>query len=270
MSFTFRSVSPRVLFGARARTIALVAVIAACGSAEASVNEPPGPVGGGGNGGGSQSRVVSGRATDSQGRPIAGATVVINNAVWFNRNIVLHSASDGTYRHELPPNDSWYVRGTTTVTYNGKDYTLELKPDYAGAFPGTEGRVVNLQWVMTGPVATDFGRDGFYGGSVEIETGWDLPDLAGVSVTLTPVGALLDGSTGATITRSAEGTTGTLVIRDVPMGRYALRVMRNGVPLVVRMRNSSSYVADVVADFEPAYTGATSYGIYCMVATTNW
>lgn len=269
------SIVARHLRVARTRTILFLAVIAACGSAEASVSGPPDGNGGnggngGGNGGGSSNAIASGRVTDPQGRPIAGATIVVNNALWFNRNIVLKTGSDGSYRTELPASDSWYVRGTTTIAYHGREYTVELKPDYPGAFAGTAGHVVNLQWVMTGEVAPDFGRDGFYGGSVEIETGWDLPDLAGVSVTLTPVGALLDGSTGTTISRSVDGSAGTLAIRDVPIGRYAIRVVRNGTPLVIRMRGASNYVSDITADFEPAYTGATAYGLYFMVATTNW
>ncbi len=268
--------TPRAGSTRRASTILLLAVLAACGSAEASVTGPGdggGSNGGsnsGGNNGGTSGAVVSGRVTDPQGRPIAGATIVVNNTVWFNHNIVLRSGNDGTYRYEMPATDSWYVRGTTTVTYNGKSYTIDLKPDYPGAFAGAEGHVVNLQWVMTGEVPHDFGHDGFYGGSVEVDAGWDLPDLAGVTVTLTPVGTLLDGSVGQSITRSVEGSASSFAIRDVPIGRYAIRVLRGGVPLVLRMRNTSSYVGDVVADFEPAYTGATAYGIYFMVATTDW
>lgn len=258
----------------RASALLVLAILAACGSADAAVTGPgeggSSNGGSGGTGGNNGRAVVSGRVTDPQGRPIAGATIVVNNALWFNRNIVLHSGNDGTYRHEMPASDSWYVRGTTTVAYHDRTYTVDLKPDYAGAFAGTEGRVVDLQWVMSGERAHDFGQDGFYGGSVEVETGWDLPDLAGVTVTLTPVGTLLDGSAGQPITRSVDGGAASLVIRDVPIGRYAIRVLRNGVPLVLRMRNASAYVSDVVADFEPAYAGATAYGIYFMVATTDW
>jgi hypothetical protein len=247
--------------------IALLATTVACGASDASVTGPdddtgtPPPASKG---------IVSGRVTDALGRPIAGASVVINNAVWFNRNIVLTSGADGTYRYEMPPTDSWYVRGTTDVSYNGRTYRMELKPDYAGSFSGVDGRVVNLQWTMTGAVPTDFGHSGFYGGSVEIDAGWDLSDLAGVSLTLTPVGKLIDGSTGTTITRAITGDASSFALRDVPIGRYKVSATRNGVPLVIRMRHSSQYVADVTADFEPAYAGATSYGIYFMVATTDW
>lgn len=218
------------------------------------------------------SGIVSGRVTDTRGQPIAGATIVINNVVWFNKNIVLTSGADGHYEYQMPASDSWYVRGTTDVTYNGRTYRVPLKPDYAGSFAGTDGHTVNLQWVMTGEVPADFGGSGFYGGSVEVDAGWDMSDLAGVTLTLTPVGALLDGSAGNTLTRAIDLNTGSsFAIRDVPMGRYKISASRNGVPLVIRMKGESQYVdGEITADFVAAYNGATAYGIYFMVATVNW
>ena len=253
------------------RTMALIflGVVAACGAADAPLSGPP-DGGNGGDGGNASTGVVSGRVTDMRGEPIAGATVVINNAVWFNKNIVLRTGADGRYRYQLPPTDSWYVRGTTEVTYNSRPYKLDLHPDFSGGFSGVEGRVVNLQWKTSGEVPTDFGHAGYYGGSVEMDAGWDLADLVGVTLTLTPVGPLIDGSAGAVITRTVNGDVSSFAIRDVPIGRYTVRATRNGVPLVFRMKNSSRYVADVTTDFEPAYNGATSYGIYFMVATTDW
>jgi len=93
---------------------------------------------------------------------------------------------------------------------------------------------------------------------------------AGVTITLTPTGTLIDGSAGAVMTRTVDASVGNFVLRDVPMGRYTVRATRSGAPLVIRMRHTAGYVADVTADFEPADNGATSYGIYFMVATTNW
>ncbi len=217
--------------------------------------------------------VVSGLVTDTRGRPIADAAVVINNALWFNRNIVLQSRADGTYRYELPATDAWYVRGTTTVTSNGRTYTIDLKPDYPASFAGTEGHVVNLQWVMTGEVPKDFGHDGFYGGTVQMDAGWDLFDLDGVLLTLTPVGPLLDGSAGQAINRTVVGTRGTDLLLDVPMGRYRLHATRNGVALKIRLRGAAGYLETVTADFEPAYDGATVYGLYFAVGdgrSTGW
>ncbi|MFP5353978.1 MAG: hypothetical protein ACLGIK_02325 [Gemmatimonadota bacterium] len=248
---------------------AFLGVAAACGTADGAVT---GPVEGGNPGGGDpggQRGIVSGRVVDAKGQPIAGATIVINNAVWFNKNIVLTSGADGTYRYSMPATDSWYVRGTTRVDYNGRTYTLDLHPDYAGAFSGAEGRVVNLQWKMTGEVPRDFGHDGYYGGSVEMDAGWDMSDLAGVTLTLTPVGTLIDGSIGQTITRTIAGTVGSFAVRDVPLGRYTVRATRNGTPLLIQMRHTTTYAQSVTTDFEPAYQGATAYGIYFRVATAE-
>jgi hypothetical protein len=210
--------------------------------------------------------VVSGRVTDTRGQPIAGAKVVINNALWYNRNIVLRSGTDGTYRFTLPPTDAWYVRGTTDVTYHGRTYTVELKPDYAGAFAGVDGHVVNLQWAMTGEVPRDFGGGGFYGGEVQMDAGIGVFDVDGVVMTLTPVGPLLDGSVGQVISRTVVGTTGFYRLTDVPMGRYAVRAARNGQSLLVRLRFATAAEVEVTADFEPIYPGATVYGLYFSVA----
>lgn len=247
----------------RTATIALLGVLVACGAAEGALDGPIGEVPNGAKG------VVSGRVTDARGRPIVGATVVVNNAVWFNKNIVLKSDASGIYRYDMPATDSWYVRGTTDVTYNGHTYTLELHPDYAGSFTGVDGHVVNLTWKMTGEVPKEFGHDGFYGGSVEMDAGLDLSDLAGVTLTLTPVGTLIDGSVGGAITRRVDAAIGTFALRDVPMGRYTVRATRNGAPLVIRMRHTTDWVPEVTTDFEPAYVGATSYGIYFQVATAG-
>ena len=248
----------------RAVATALLGLAAACVSADGALT---GPIGGEIPNG--EKGVAAGRVTDSHGRPIAGATVVINNAVWFNKNIVLTSDANGFYRFDMPATDSWYVRGTTTVTYNGRTYTIDLHPDYAGSFSGVDGHVVNLSWKTTGEVPKEFGHDGYYGGSVEMDAGWDLADLAGVTLTLTPVGTLLDGSAGQSITRVIAETVGSFALRDVPIGRYTVRVTRNGVPLLIQMRHTTTYAPVVTADFEPAYVGATAYGLYFRVATAE-
>ena len=53
------------------------------------------------------------------------------------------------------------------------------------------------------------------------------------------------------------------------MGRYALRATRNGVTLKIRLRGAAGYLDTVTADFEPAYHGATVYGLYFAVATAD-
>ena len=173
------------------------------------------------------------------------------------------------HRYDLPTSDAWYVRGTATMVYFGRTYTIELKPDYAGSFFGHDGHVVNLQWTLTGDVPKDFGHDGYYGGSVEMDTGWGMSDLNGVTLTLTPTGPLLDGSSGAEITRTVVGTRGSFAVQDVPMGRYTVRATRHGVPLMILMRFTTEYVSTATADFEPVYNGATVYGIYFAVATAG-
>ena len=206
---------------------------------------------------------VSGIVTDTKGKPIANATIVINNATWYNKNIVLRSDANGKYSYKMPASDSWYVRGTFDVTYNNRTYTLDLHPDYAGSFAGTDGKVVNLQWKLTGEIPKDFGRDGYYGGSIEIDAGYNMSDLKDVSITLTPSGNLIDGSTGQTITKTITDYNGSYAIRDVPLGRYQVMVKRNNQPMHIVFRNTTTpLLSPVTTDFVPAYNGATAYGVY--------
>lgn len=192
---------------------------------------------------------------------------MINNALWFNRNIVLKSGADGSYRFVLPPTDAWYVRGTTDVVYNGRTYTIELRPDFSASFPGTEGHVVNLEWTMTGAVPDDYATGGFYGGDVQMDAGPGMFILEGVTLTLTPVGTLLDGSTGKVIAHTVSERVGFIRLRDVPMGRYTIRATLHGTPLLIRKRYAMAFEANVDADFEPVYEGATAYGLYFAVTS---
>ncbi len=253
---------------ARAMRTALATLVltTACGAADGALD---GPLGGNPDGTPQYERgTATGRVTDSHGRPIVGAQVVVNNTVWFNKNVVVTTDANGYYRAPLPATDSWYVRGTTTVSYNGKPYTLDLHPDFPGSFTGGEGHVVNLQWKVTGEVPKLFGHDGYYGGSVEIDAGWDLADLHGVTFTLTPIGALIDGSTAPPLSRTIEETVGSYALRDLPIGRYRVTATRNGQPAFLRMRHTSAWVSEITADFEAAYPGATSYGLYFSVASS--
>lgn len=215
------------------------------------------------DGGNSRQGVVKGIVTDTQGRPVKNATIVVNNTVWYDHNIVLSTGADGKYSYDMPATDSWYVRGSIKVQYHNYLYELPLCPDYAGAFPGVSGKEVNLQWKLTGPVPTDFGGAGYYGGSAIAQPGFDIFDLTGVELTLVPQGLLIDGSTGNTIVKIGANRSDGYVIEDIPIGRYTITAKLNGQTLYLRKRPSYNevYATSITADFEPTYPGATSYAI---------
>ena len=215
------------------------------------------------------SGIVNGRVTDTQGRPVEGAAVIINNTVYFNRNIVVTTDATGFYQYKMPATDSWYVRGYVKVNFRGNEYELPLHPDFTGAFTGAAGKTVNLQWKLTGAIPSEFGTGGYYGGSAVAQPGYDMYDLTGVQLTLVPEGALIDGSTGATITQTVVKRSDGFVIQDIPIGRYTITAKLNGQALYLKHRTQpgSDYVSSLTADFEPAYFGANTYVIPFELAT---
>ncbi len=231
---------------------------------------PQATASGGGGGGDSSSGeveagVVKGRVTDSAGNPIKGAEIVVDNQLLYDSNLVLVTDAKGNYRAEMPGIAATYnVTASFEKTYNNTTYTFRLAPDNPEMFVGQEGAVRDFTWKLTGeqPDASD----SFYGGSVLFNLSPINPvddsyvDSAGVKLTLTPVGPLVDGSTGKSVTKSAENTGDGWGVRDIPVGRYKITATFTGEsgrtqPLRVRLREDGGpYAADVTADFEPYLT----------------
>jgi hypothetical protein len=76
-----------------------------------------------------------------------------------------------------------------------------------------------------------------------------VEDRKAIEFTLTPVGALIDGSTGQTLkVKSTDGFN----LYDIPMGRYSISASFNGTPLKLRRWNTNdSFVTSLQADFQP-------------------
>ena len=215
--------------------------------------------------------VVKGKVTDASGKPIAGATIVINNTVFFNKNIVLTTNAGGEYRVKMPATDSWYVRGFVNISYNGLVYELQLHPEFAGAFTGMDGKIVNLVLKSSGQVPPDFGHSGYYGGKILAQSVLlNLNDLYGVELTLEPVGPMIDGSSGITIKQTSTKHANEFILEDVPMGRYKVSAKLNGDPLYlnpVKGDPFAQYKLSHIMDFEPSYPGATTYRIAVNLST---
>lgn len=200
--------------------------------------------------GSAQKGTVSGRSTDAAGKPLANATIVINNTQFYNHNILGQTDANGNYRLAVTPG-SWYVRGTTQVRFDNKTYVLDLHPDSDAAFAGAEGAVRNLSLKIAGERTGQFGNGGYYGGQVEVFA-WGLPTDQ-ITLMLQPMGTLLDGSMGKTLTAKLHQG----YLDDVPLGKYTVTARLGGQPLLVRIRNADqAYAKSVTASFDPAYAGA--------------
>ncbi|GAB3893873.1 hypothetical protein GCM10028803_08480 [Larkinella knui] len=186
---------------------------------------------------------LSGRVTDAQGKPLPGATIFADNTMFYNDNILATSDANGNYRMQTP-NGSWQASAQIRRTYNGKSYKLDLEPDNIDAFSGNDGAVRNFQWKLSGEKPDNPGA--FYGGSVDVtnEIGKGPYDAENIAFTFTPVGPLIDGSTGKPVVYQYD--TDYNRIPDVPIGRYKITAVYKptGAKLQVRNRVDGTYTAD--------------------------
>ncbi|GAB3315385.1 hypothetical protein GCM10027299_04500 [Larkinella ripae] len=196
---------------------------------------------------------LSGRVTDSQGKPLPGVTVLADNTLLYNSHLETSSDAGGNYRIKTP-NGSFRAIAQIRKTYNGKSYTLYLKPDNPAAFAGDEGAVRNFQWQLSGEHPDQSGL--FYGGDVSLNKDLmsDLYDIENVAFTFTPVGPLIDGSEGKPL-RLKSGEPNTEFygrLPDVPIGRYRITAVHQPSGAVVMVKNrNGTYLADgsVTLDF---------------------
>ncbi len=193
---------------------------------------------------------VTGKVVDTQGRPLEGVEIVIDNTLFYNTNLLTNTDAKGAYRVKTP-NGSWQATAEIRRTYNGKSYRLDLAPDNSNAFAGDEGAVRNFEWRLSGEKPDNPGA--FYGGSVEVsgEVGKGPYDAENIEFTFTPVGPLIDGSAGKTLVLPYDTYYGR--IPDVPIGRYRITAVYKptGTRLKLRNRVNGTYAADgaVTMDF---------------------
>lgn len=196
---------------------------------------------------------LSGRVTDAQGKPLAGATILADNLLLYNSYVETSSDANGSYRVKMPTG-SYRALAQVKRTYNGKKYTLDLTPDNTAAFAGDEGAVRNFQWQLTGEDPDQSGL--FYGGNVTLDKDIEsaLYDVENIEFTFTPVGPLIDGSAGQTLHRKSGEPRSEFYgrIPDVPIGRYKITAVHkpSGTVVLVKAKNGT-YAADgsVTLDF---------------------
>src|SRR5262245_24545369 len=77
---------------------------------------------------------VSGKVTNSQGQPMAGVQVYISSDVWFNSGSQSTSDANGNYKIKIPAINSLRAYARTLVTYNNRQYLVNLTPDHPQSF----------------------------------------------------------------------------------------------------------------------------------------
>jgi len=182
----------------------------------------PGPGEGPSGGAGGQTGYVVGKVTDPQGKPLSRATIYVQHGVFSDNGPEVKSGSDGSYKAQLVGiGGQWTARGFLLKAYNDRVYKLLLDPDNPDSFTAEEKPVRNFQWKLTGHVP-DLSLDLYYGGTAELirdPNANGLWDDENIEFTFTPVGPLIDGSTGKVIRRQAKKRY-TQFQKDIPIGRY--------------------------------------------------
>lgn len=191
---------------------------------------------------------VVGKVTDPQGRPLAQATIFTDNTILKGRGSETTSGSDGSYKIALVVGaGQWTAKGYMLKQYNDHVYKINLDPANPDSFSEDEKPVRNFQWKLSGHIP-DLSLDLYYGGTMEMSRDLnanDLRDNENIEFTFTPVGPLIDGSAGKTLTLRAKKRYDTY-LKDIPMGRYK-------VTAVYKPTGEALRVCDYYNDFDYNY-----------------
>jgi hypothetical protein len=196
--------------------------------------------------------IVKGKVTYGDGTPIANQKVVIENTILYASYVFATTNANGEYSVATPIG-SWKASVQIEKEFLGKKYKYDLHPDNPNAFAGYDGALRNFTWKISGTKPDG----GYYGSPVkaygELLSFINMPD---VELTLTPDGALIDGSTGAVIKkRLVDVGGGEYGIDDVPVGKYSITAKNvvTNQSFEIRIRNTGNYANSVTGIFNSGY-----------------
>jgi hypothetical protein len=183
---------------------------------------------------GPAANTVSGRAVTEQGTPLENVWIQVGG-VSDHHNVVYDTLTDANGRYERQvPVGIYHVSARITFSYQGEKWMLPLHPsdNSDSDVDSASGIVKDFVWKLSGtlPGRTDTSNPAsFYGGAIRLNLGGYAAPADGTVMrfTLTPVGPLADGSTGAVITQDSTTTGHSLTpddLLDVPLGAYTLTV----------------------------------------------
>lgn len=193
---------------------------------------------------------LTGKVTDPQGKPLPKANVFVGHTVVVSNGPEVKTASDGTYKIQLVAlAGEWVAKGYILKQYNDRVYKINLDPENDAPFTSDEKPVRNFQWKLTGHIP-DPSLDLYYGGTMELSRDLNadgLYDKENIEFTLTPVGPLIDGSTGKTLKLQIKKKSDS-AISDIPMGRYKVTAVYKPTGEQLLVRNAWEYSDELVYD----------------------
>jgi hypothetical protein len=191
--------------------------------------------------------VVKGRVVDEAGRPIARASIVVDNEFLYNSNVTGVTGADGRYRIALPRVAStWNVTGTARQVVAGQTVELDLDPENPDSLAGNTGGVRNFT-ARTSGTRPDGGS---YGGWAIIYPPYDaMYQPTEVRLRFEPLGG------GEPFSRQIENTGAGSAVKDVPIGNYRISATRGGRPMQIRLRNRGAFGPSVTSGFAQVRSG---------------
>lgn len=215
-------------------------------------------------------RTVSGRAVDTQGRPIADARVWIVPSL-TSGVVEVRTDADGYYLAEDLLDVPYRARAWTFVEHNGARLCLRLGMESAAAydsFSASMGAESNFVMQLSGPIGDLRDTQEQFGGVLSVYNQWyyEQPGNS-IEFTFTPTGPLIDGSTIEPFTRTID-PAGDSIIRGLPLGPYqvgAVLVEADGA------RRSLTVSTDGYSEFQPAMPlDWTGDGTCSMTSGADW
>jgi len=175
-------------------------------------------------GGQAEPYVVKGKVVNPQGEPIKGALITIDNQLLYNSNSQIKTDANGQYRIELTKMAATYMAyAEYSIMYEGVKHSVDLIPDDDSPFAGNEGAVRNFTVKLDSSTGT--------GGSAEVlfymmdlihplDPVAEPPNRDDVTLTLEPVGKMLDGTSGKEIVSKGSRSNNGYGVHNVPIGKY--------------------------------------------------
>lgn len=200
--------------------------------------------------------VVKGRIVNAQGQPVAGAEVWADNTFLYNSNILGATDKNGYYRLPLPDVNTTYRMGARLDTeFQGKSLSFSMEPKPNHAFAGSDGAIRDFTLDINIGEVEVHSWDSFY--PEDEDAPWF--EMHEVELTLKPVGNLVDGSAGSTITGFPVYHDGARLMQ-VPIGVYEISAIwkpagYKAVPLLVSLKVKEQYKEKITAHFESPLTG---------------
>ncbi|TDQ82837.1 carboxypeptidase-like regulatory domain-containing protein [Sphingobacterium yanglingense] len=178
---------------------------------------------------GEEKGYATGKVLDGTGNPIPGARIVLDNTILYASYIHGTTDKNGIYKIKAQLG-AWRTFAYADKTYNGQKYTMELFPDKTDAY-NEEGAVRNFTWKLEGRMPWE--AENYYGGFVMLRSGDGFyEDEKDIELVFTPVGPLIDGSAGRTLSiRYGEDKwQNRYELQDIPIGRYKVKAIlkKNG------------------------------------------